>query len=94
MECNVNDTLVININNNLGVMSAKDMLPSGQNLGTNGNSYDDIINWSNAQACHAPGTTVVDAFVVTDSGWLNGAYSNLIDNVQFDGITYGASANG
>jgi hypothetical protein len=38
-----------NINNNLGVMSAKDMLPSGQNLGTNGNSYDDIINWSNAQ---------------------------------------------
>ena len=27
-----------------------DLLPSGQNLGTNGNSYDDILKWSNQQA--------------------------------------------
>jgi hypothetical protein len=39
-----------NINNNSAPMTAADMLPSGQNLGTNGNSYDDIIRWSNQQA--------------------------------------------
>lgn len=61
------------------------------NGGTCGYRYN--TSWSAAQACHA-GTTVVDAFVVTDSGWKNGAYTNLIDDVQFDGITYGASANG
>ena len=39
-----------NINNNNSVMTASDLLPSGQNIGTNGNSYTDIINWSNQQA--------------------------------------------
>ena len=39
-----------NINNNTAAMTATDLLPGGQNLGTNGNSYDDIIKWSNQQA--------------------------------------------
>jgi hypothetical protein len=44
------------INNNLRVMTAADLMPSGQNFGAGGNgfgnfgnSYDDIINWSNQQ---------------------------------------------
>lgn len=39
-----------NINNNNGVVNASDLLPSGQNISNNGNSYTDIINWSNQQA--------------------------------------------
>jgi hypothetical protein len=38
-----------NINNNNAPMTAANLLPSGQNIGTNGNSYTDIINWSNQQ---------------------------------------------
>ena len=38
-----------NINNNNGAMSAANLLPSGQNISNNGNSYTDIINWSNQQ---------------------------------------------
>jgi hypothetical protein len=39
-----------NINNNSAPMNSGSLLPSGQNIGTNGNSYDDIIKWSNQQA--------------------------------------------
>ena len=39
-----------NINNNNAVVNASDLLPSGQNIASNGNSYTDIINWSNQQA--------------------------------------------
>lgn len=38
-----------NINNNNGVVNSTDLLPSGQNISNNGNSYTDIINWSNQQ---------------------------------------------
>jgi hypothetical protein len=44
------------INNNVRVLSASDMMPSGQNFGAGGagwgnfgNSYDDIITWANGQ---------------------------------------------
>jgi hypothetical protein len=39
-----------NVNNNVMNVGVADLLPSGQNLGTAGNSYDDIIKWSNQQA--------------------------------------------
>jgi hypothetical protein len=38
-----------NINFNTTHMTAADLVPSGQNIGTAGNSYDDIISWANAQ---------------------------------------------
>jgi hypothetical protein len=38
-----------NINFNAAHMTAADLVPSGQNIGTFGNSYDDIISWANAQ---------------------------------------------
>lgn len=38
-----------NINNNSAPISATDLLPGGQNIGSNGNSFDDIITWSNQQ---------------------------------------------
>ena len=36
-------------------------------------------------ACHA-GATVTDVIVVTDSAWLNGAYTHNIDNIQYGGV--------
>ena len=36
------------------------------------------------RACHAA-AVVTAAFIVTDSGWLNGPYINWIDNIQYDG---------
>lgn len=39
-----------NINNNSAPVIAGDLLPSGQNISNVGNSFDDIIGWSNQQA--------------------------------------------
>jgi hypothetical protein len=38
-----------NINFNAAHMTTGDLVPTGQNIGTSGNSYDDIISWANAQ---------------------------------------------
>ncbi len=40
--------------------------------------------YQTALACHA-GATVTAAFIVSDSGWLNGPYRNWIDNIQYAG---------
>jgi len=40
--------------------------------------------YQTAVACHA-GATVTAAYIVSDSGWLNGPYRNWIDNIQYDG---------
>ena len=53
--------------------------------------YQYGTDWNGAKACH-PGATVTDAFVVTDSAWLLGPYTQWIDDISFDGTTSGADA--
>jgi len=52
------------------------------NGGTCGFLYE--TTYQTAVACHA-GATVTAAYIVSDSGWLNGPYRNWIDNIQYDG---------
>jgi hypothetical protein len=40
--------------------------------------------YATVRACHAA-AVVTAAFIVTDSGWLNGPYINWIDAIQYDG---------
>ena len=40
--------------------------------------------YATARSCHAA-ATVVSAFIVSDSGWLNGPYVQWIDNIQYNG---------
>jgi hypothetical protein len=60
--------------------------------GNGGCGFQYAATWAAAVACH-PNTTVTSAYIVSDSGWLNGSYTNWIDDVQFDGVVYDAAAN-
>jgi hypothetical protein len=40
-------------------------------------------NWAIVSACHA-GTTVTNAFIVVDSGWMFTPFTSYIDNVNLN----------
>jgi len=58
--------------------------------GTCGFRYD--TSWSSAIACH-PGATVTSVSLITDSGWLAGDHTLLVDDVQWNGDTFGGAAS-
>jgi len=59
---------------------------SGAVDGNGGCGYQYQATWTAALACH-PGTTVVDAFVVVDSGWI-APMTVQVDNVTMNNTVY------
>ena len=60
--------------------------------GTCGFLYN--TDYATTLGCHS-GAAMTDAYLVTDSGWLNGPYTNLFDNVSIGtAIFSGPSNNG